>query len=407
MKDLSLILYQFILRLYHWAVLIAAKTGNIKAKALLDHRKLEIISPSHQAVVWIHAASAGEGNQAIPIAETLKKKMNCWIVVSFFSPSGFNFHKSTNQFDQVILLPADSKKNANILIQKLNPKIAIFVYKEFWYNYLNALHQKNIPTYLVNTSPTVLSGNHYLLKYFDRKCLQLFTKTYWTSLPDKKLSKDLSISKITGNSKFESSFHSHSFIELKKIEAFTKDHFTIILGSSWPKEEAFFKAWLHSLNDPSFRVIIAPHDISSARIKDVQAQFKNSVLYSQFTNPTNHQLMILDEIGLLRHAYHYADLAIVGGGFGKGIHNILEAVTFKLPTFFGPNFEKFEEAVDLLGKQLAFSFSNQAEFNSLMNDWVLADEKINTLKTQLAKYIDEHSSIAQKIVEEIIKDSLN
>ncbi|MCB0501270.1 MAG: hypothetical protein KDD32_01200 [Bacteroidetes bacterium] len=402
-----MILYQFILRLYHWAVFIAAKTGNIKAKALLELRKLEIKSPPDHRVVWIHAASAGEGNQAIPIAEILKKQMNCWVVVSFFSPSGYHFHKSTNQIDQVILLPADSKKNASTLIQKLNPKIAIFVYKEFWYNYLYALRQKNIPTYLVNTSPTVLSGNHYLLKYFNRQCLQLFTKTYWTSLPDKKLSNDLSISKINGNTKFESAFQSYSLIELKKLDAFTKNHFTIILGSSWPKEEAFIKTWLHSLKDTSLKVIIAPHDISSARIRSLQTQFENSVLYSQYTTPTNHRILILDEIGLLKQAYQYADLAIVGGGFGKGIHNILEAVTFKIPTFFGPNFKKFEEAVDLLEKQLVFTFSNQAEFNSLMNDWVLADEKINTLKTQLAKYIEEHSSIAQKIVEEIIKDSLN
>lgn len=387
--------------------MIAAKTGNIKAKALLKLRKLEIKSPPDHTVVWIHAASAGEGNQAIPIAEILKKQMNCWVVVSFFSPSGYHFHKSTDQFDQVILLPADTKKNASTLIQKLNPKIAIFVYKEFWYNYLNALHQKNIPTYLVNTSPTVLSGNHYLLKYFNRKCLQLFTKTYWTSLPDKKLSKDLTISKITSNTKFESAFHSHSFIELKKLDAFTKNHFTIILGSSWPKEEAFIKTWLHSLQDTLLKVIIAPHDISSARIRSLQTQFENSILYSQFTTPTNHRILILDEIGLLKQAYQYADLAIVGGGFGKGIHNILEAVTFKIPTYFGPNFKKFEEAVDLLERHLVFTFSNQAEFNSLMNDWVLADEKINTLKTQLAKYINEHSSVAQKIVVEIINDSVN
>ena len=398
-----MILYPFILKVYNFAVFMAAQLGHRKAQNLLEKRKLSLQVQKKDNTIWIHAASAGEGNQAIPLAKALKKKFDCWIIISFFSPSGYDFHTNTECFDQVIMLPEDTKKNATKLIHKLNPKLAIFIKKEFWWNYLSVLNRNKIPTFLVNAAPKELSPKNIFLKYYHEKCLPLFTKIYVTQTPKAILDKSLSIAEITGDTKFESAFSIEQKERLDQIENFSKDHFCIIIGSSWPKEEEYLKNWLNLNPSIDIKVIIAPHEINSTRINQLENSFKNSILYTQIASNSNAQVLILNQIGLLKSAYQYADIAIIGGGFGKGIHNILEAITYKIPTFFGPKYSKFEEAIDLVDKQLAFSFSSQEEFDNLMDNWLLANEKLLKLKDQLEIYISNKSEIAKEIVEDILE----
>ncbi|MEZ5009184.1 MAG: glycosyltransferase N-terminal domain-containing protein [Chitinophagales bacterium] len=391
------------MKLYNVAVIFAAQVGHRKAQNLVEKRRLSLQVQNKSNTIWIHAASAGEGNQAIPIAKVLKKKNECWIVISFFSPSGYDFHIDTECFDQVIILPEDSKKNAVDLIQKLKPKLAIFIKKEFWWNYLNVLNQNKIPAFLVNAAPKDLSPKNIFLKYYHEKCLSLFTKIYVTQTPKANLNKRLPIAEITGDTKFESAFSIDQNERLDQIESFSKGHFCIIIGSSWPKEEEYLRHWLSLNSSKNIKVIIAPHEINSTRINQLENRFKNSILFTQLGANSNVQTLILNQMGLLKSAYQYTDIAIIGGGLGKGIHNILEAITYKIPTFFGPNYSKFEEATDLIDKQLAFSFSSQEEFNNLMNNWVLANEKLLKLKDQLQNYMSNKTAISNEIVEDIVK----
>ena len=321
--------------------------------------------------IWIHSASLGEFEQGLPIIEELKKSYpNYKIIVSFFSPSGYEVKKNTPVADCVVYLPLDTKKNARKFIQLTKPELAIFVKYEFWPNYLHELQKTNTNTLLVSG---IFRENQIFFKFYGnwmRKSLQAFNHFFVQNIKSKKLLNSINYTNITvaGDTRFDrvteilKRDNSLSF-----ISDFKKDKTTIVYGSSWDDDE---KIYLDFLNKSSnIKHIIAPHNINKTKIEKLKKSIKKPViLYSELNNKniSEYDIFIVDTIGLLTKIYSYADIAYVGGAFKTGLHNVLEPAVFGIPVIIGPNYEKFQEAVELVAKNGVLSISSKKEYENIL-----------------------------------------
>ncbi|MDP2175103.1 MAG: glycosyltransferase N-terminal domain-containing protein [Bacteroidota bacterium] len=349
---------------------------------------------------WFHCASLGEFEQAKPIIESLKESENhCSIIITFFSPSGHLYSKDYQLADAIIYLPIDTEKNAKNLIQQINPDAVFFVKYELWFHVLNQLFKHQIPTYLVSA---VFRKNQFLFTFFGKFIFNLLPKFKQIFLQDNisynlLKNKGLSNIQITGDTRYDRVIaRSKNLILNNTLETFKNQKSLLILGSSWPEEEQLIKTYLdnHPLFD--FKIIIAPHDISNQHIQDLIEQFKSfsPIQYSQLINDipqTN--LLILDTIGHLASAYYYADFAIIGGGFGRGLHNILEPLAFDVPVIFGPNTSKYPEAKMAIDAQVGFQISNYQTFEHQFN---LLQK--NKEKGKQKQFININAGASQKIL---------
>jgi len=393
------ILYTISIQIYVIAIRIAA-IFNAKAKLWVTGRKaifqkLAEATKEDQDIVWFHCASLGEFEQGKPIIEGYKTKQPSHkILLTFFSPSGYEIRKKNDLADWVFYLPVDTKKNARQFINIINPIKVIFIKYEFWFNYMSELNKKNIPFYSVSS---IFRKEQYFFKYdWFAKQIRNVSHFFVQDKNSKKLLKNIGIFNCTlaGDTRFDSVItNTQNSITIPLIEKFSENKTTIICGSTWPKDEALLVEYIS--RNPNYNYIIAPHEMQ--HINALKKQTK-ALLFSKAdnTNINNSNVLIIDSIGILSHIYKYGNLAYIGGGFEKGIHNILEAVAFGLPVLFGPNYKKFNEATELINQKGAISISNYKELTSAIDFFNTFDKKI------AINYIKENSGATTKILNSII-----
>ena len=370
---------------------------------VFDYLKDNLSNKSN--LIWVHTASLGEYEQGLPVIEKLKLNYpNYKMLVTFFSPSGYEIKKNTPTTDYITYLPLDTKFNAKKFIELTNPKLAIFVKYEIWPNYLSVLKEKNIPTLLI--SALFKKEQIFFKSYgnFMKKSLLGFTQIFVQDDASKKLLETINIKNtiISGDTRFD------RVLEILKrdnyldfMTSFKGDKKCFVAGSTWPEDEAILVEYINSSND-SIKFILAPHTIKKEAIKKLQSSlFKKTILYSEIENQdiSGFDVLIVDTIGILTKIYSYADIAFVGGGFATGLHNTLEPAVFGTPVLIGPKYKGFKEAEELVSKKGIISIKDSQnlvfEINKLLNhqEHYLKTKEINTT------YISENSGATTKIID--------
>ena len=349
---------------------------NKKIKLFVNGRKNTFLKlyklNNSNDVIWFHVASLGEFEQARPIIEEIKNKHKQYkILVTFFSPSGYEIRKDYNLADVVCYLPLDSKSNAKKFLEIANPKMAIFVKYEFWPNLLNELKRKDVPTILISG---ILREKQLFFKWyggFFRKSLHAFHHFFVQNLKSKDLLNTINFNNVTvsGDTRFD---RVSKILEqdnsLDFISEFKNNTYTIVAGSTWKQDEELLVNYINNLSSENEKFIIAPHNIKSDAILELHKSInKKTVLYSDKNEKKlrDYKVIIIDTIGILTKVYSAADVAYVGGGLKTGLHNILEPATFGIPVVIGNKFDKFKEAVDLVSLKGCISINNQKEFSNI------------------------------------------
>ncbi len=357
-------LYNFFIQLYYGAVRIAS-LKNTKAKKWLTGRRniFDIIGkkiPGDEKVVWIHSASLGEFEQGRPIIEQLRKQYPRYkILLTFFSPSGYEVRKNYEDADYIFYLPIDTPGNANRFVNMVNPELVVFIKYEFWFNYIKTLNRRDIPIVIV--SAFFRPGQHFFKWYggWFRSQLKKIPWFFVQNNESKNLLQKIGITSVSvsGDTRFDRVMKvTEDAGRFPLIEEFAGDSAIFMAGSSWPPEEQIVNGLIKK-GLPGMKFIIAPHDISKSHIEQIEELIKiPTIRYSgaQEKNISEFKVLIIDSIGILNQLYKYAGYAMIGGGFGPGIHNILEAAAFGMPVFFGPNYKRFREAVELINLKSAF-----------------------------------------------------
>jgi len=373
-------LYNFFIRSYIFLIRIAS-FFNKKAELWINGRKnilqnIENQLKSPEKRIWIHCASLGEFEQGRPIIETLKRNFPQYkIFLTFFSPSGFEVRKNYSLADYIFYLPADTPKNAKRFIDLIAPKMAFFVKYEFWYNYLNYLKIKEIQTYLISG---IFRENQIFFRFYGkwyRKLLTMFSHLFVQNEVSKRLLASISVENVTisGDTRFDRVLEvAKQSKELTVLNNFKNNSFVFIAGSTWKPDESLIIRYINETLLP-IKFIIAPHEIHESHIENLISQIQKKTLrYSQASNLSeaevvDNQVLIIDNVGMLSSAYSYGNVAYVGGGFGVGIHNVLEPAVWKIPVIFGKKYQKFNEAVELIKRAAAFSILNYEMLRNLID----------------------------------------
>ncbi len=423
---MSNLLYNLFLRLFALAFRIAALFNN-KARLGVRGRKdiFEKIranagTRSHQTV-WMHCASLGEFEQGRPVLELLKQKYpGITIVLTFFSASGYEAMKNYKGADHIYYLPMDNLSNAKKMVETLNPSLVLWVKYEFWYYYLHEFKKRNIPVLLVSG---IFRTNHPFFKWYGgmwRKMLKCFTHFFVQNETSGNLLAGLGIREnvtVSGDTRFDRVIEiAEKFEPVPLIEKFCGDSKILVAGSTWEDDEAELIHYVRS--NPQIKFIIAPHEIDSENLKDVKKEFANSIFYSELLTgnkqTTDEQLknkeaqqispnvLIIDNVGMLSRLYHYGHITYVGGGFGAdGVHNVLEAAVYGKPVIYGPEFEKYPEAIGLFDCGGGITIQNALELEEVLNE-LWADESLLTAKGEAAKnYVCSNAGASNKIVQYI------
>lgn len=408
--------YQLGILLYGAAIHVAALWKPKAAswvggrRGLLQH--IESVCNPKQQRIWIHCPSLGEFEQGRPIIEQLHEKYpNVEIVLTFYSPSGYEIQKNYKGVDHVFYLPLDTPWNAKRFVRAINPALAIFVKYDFWLNYLRALHQHDSTTILA--SGIFRPDQHFFGRFpqLGRQMLRGFDHFFVQDAQSLKLLNRAGYENITlsGDTRFDRVQTLAQRVEpVEKVALFSKDSFTAVAGSTWPGDEAVL---LPVVNEPTQPVkwVIAPHEISEQHLSQIEDQLSvPSVRYSQASEKelANSKVLIIDNIGLLSRIYQYGKFAYVGGGFGKSIHNILEAATWGAPVIFGPRHEKFKEAHDLLQLGGAIEVHNEEDLKRIVDQWRNEPEKLNAAGSVANNYVRKNAG-ASEIVFDWIQSQLS
>jgi 3-deoxy-D-manno-octulosonic-acid transferase len=383
----------------------------VKGRKKWAERIAEKLKPGDR-VIWIHCASLGEFEQGRPVIEKIKKEMPVFkIVLTFFSPSGYEIRKNYNNADCISYLPSDTPANAAKFIDLIKPEFVIFVKYEFWNNYISALYRERIPLYLI--SGIFRPGQHFFKWYgsFFRDMLRKFEKIFVQDQRSFDLLSGIKIEKVSvaGDTRFDRVVEiAGAARDIHKLEQFRGDEKLFLAGSSWRQDEEIIAEYINKF-PLRMKWVFAPHEIDKSNIERLEKLFKvKYVKFSEYSQiSADARVLIIDNIGMLSSAYRYAYIAAVGGGFGKGIHNILEPACWGIPVVFGPNHEKFREAVELICIGAAKSFVTFDDFKQILDLW-LADEKIYTISAELAsKYVKDNTGATEFIFQEILKKDIN
>ncbi|MEZ4923264.1 MAG: glycosyltransferase N-terminal domain-containing protein [Crocinitomicaceae bacterium] len=393
--------YTIGVNVYYFAVLVAS-IWNPKAKKWINGRKEiwtqigSFIPKEH--VYWFHCASLGEFEQGRPLMEALKSRQNCQIVVTFFSPSGYEIRKNYNGADLIVYLPRDSKRNASKLLGAIKPVSVFFVKYEFWANYIFECNKRNIPIYLV---AGLFRENQIFFKGyggFMRKVLESFTKIYVQNDDSRALLNGIGLpSIVAGDTRYDRVLkNAAQVISYPEVERFCGDSKVLICGSIWDEDLQVIHNKINDLNE--WKVIIAPHEISEGFIKRIEQLIKlKSIRYSQIDQCSDEKVLIIDNIGMLMNLYQYGDVAFVGGGYKTGLHNILEPAAFGLPVMFGDKFEKFPEAFIFIENGIGFTIPNAHTFYHVL-DAVVGQ----ALNEKVISFMKSQTGATDKILQEII-----
>ncbi len=415
---MSKFLYDIFLFIYSIGIRIAS-AWNPKASKWIKSRKnifTEInlkLQTSNHKLIWMHCASLGEFEQGRPLLEELKiKNEGLKIVLTFFSPSGYEVMKNYKGADHVFYLPMDSAFNSKRFLDILNPSLVLWVKYEYWFYYLQELHRRNIPTVLVSG---IFRQNQPFFTWYGaiwRKMLGSFTHFFVQNEESKDLLKTIGFTNnvsVNGDTRFDRVLEiANTFEPLPLIEEFCGDSKVIVAGSTWEEDEIELLHFVKA--HPEIKFIIAPHEIDEENLNDVKLEFKNSIFLSQLAaddrRPTSN-VLIIDNIGMLSRLYKYATIAYVGGGFGDdGVHNVLEAAVYGKPVVFGPVYEKYEEATGLVNAEGGISINGPLKLEGILNALLNDGGERKRRGVAAENYVLAHSGASQKIIRFIQENRL-
>ena len=403
------IIYSAVIKIYR-AVIFLFSFFDEKAKQWIEGRRnifqtlSQSLSDKNEKRIWFHCASLGEFEQGKPIMEAIKRDYSQYkIVLTFFSPSGYEIKKNDSISDYTFYLPLDGAINAKKFIDIVNPSTAFFIKYEFWHFYIKELKKRKIPLYFI--SARFNEGQVFFKwygKFFDkmlRRITHLFVQNqqslellYKHSIPHVSVSGDTRFDRV-----YQGSMEIRSFPE---IEKFCLGKKIFIAGSTWPADETIIAEFIADAED-DFRFIIAPHEIKDDRIAELLNKFsKKTICYSDLIKQqqTDAQVLIIDNIGMLSSLYQYGTVAYIGGAFNKGLHNILEAVVFGLPVFFGTRYKKFPEAIDLLQSKSAFSIYSGNELKNKMAELFSDSGTLENIRAMNKNYIAKNKGATNVVM---------
>jgi len=385
---------------------------NEKLKKGVEGRKntftlLEASLKKSDKTLWFHCASLGEYEQGLPVFSELRRHYkNHKIVLSFFSPSGYEIRENSAIADVVIYLPLDTKANAKRFLDIINPELTIFVKYDIWPNFLNELKGRHRRAILI--SAAFRKNQHYFKFYGEpfRKALFAFEHIFTQNEISKTLLHSIDYDKVTisGDTRFDRvSSQLNIDNTLGFIADFKSDKLCVVAGSTWPEDETLLIKFINKKLSQDVKFIIAPHNLKSSQIKNIQESLDiDSVLFSEKENHDlkTHKIFIIDTIGILTKIYNYADIAYVGGGMGNtGLHNSLEPAVFGVPIIIGKNYKEFPEAKDMIDNGGMFSISNQNQFNIILNKLINDSEKRIDCGTKNKTFIDKNKGAVIQILD--------
>jgi len=411
------LLYDIGIRLY-WLLALIVSPWDQKAKLWLRgrrnwHEKLKGALGQDEKVIWFHCASLGEFEQGRPVIEGVRERLpDRKILLTFFSPSGYEKRKDYDGADYVMYLPLDTRRNANRMLDLLSIEMAIFIKYEFWYHFLKQLKTKGVPVYLAsgNFRNDQLFFRWYGLWY--RQFLDLFTHIFVQNKNSEDLLAGIGRRRVSvaGDTRFDR-VHvlKQSKFEHPALEGFGKNSPIIVAGSTWEKDEQLLAHTYRELGDQLYW-IIAPHELSEGHLRSLQDRFPGSLRYTELEGkiPEGCRVILVDTIGKLSYLYRYGKLAYIGGGFGKGIHNILEAATYGLPVIFGPEYSKFLEALELTSLGGAFPIGSETELLFTVRQQLENPKLLKTSSQIAANFVSERVGATSLILDKVcIKSKTN
>jgi len=411
-----LLIYNLFIRLYELAVYLLATQNEKAAKWYLGRK--DIFKKIENAIaegelkaerIWMHCASLGEFEQGRPVLEALRKdRPDALIILTFFSPSGYEQRKNYPNADHVFYLPSDTKNNAKRFLYLIRPTLVIFVKYEFWYHYFNEINKLDIRFILISA---IFRKNQVFFKWYGglyRKMLRCLSFIFVQDTKSVTLLDNIGITNVsqTDDTRVDRVLSiAASAKSLPTLEMFLSGQKALVAGSAYEVENDMIqKAYSEKLINS--KVIIIPHNVDKEHIHKISEKWgEEAFLYSGFTEKeaTNKKVMILDTIGLLSNLYRYADIAIIGGGFGKGIHNTLEPAAFGIPILFGPKFHKFREANEMINEAAAFVFTDYDSLKKLIIQFQDIDFK-HIAGQKAREYIKNHSG-GTKVIMQWISDN--
>ncbi len=399
-------LYNIAIHIYSLGIFVLSLFNEKARKLRHGHHhafeKLKKEVDPNTRYVWFHAASLGEFEQGRPVIEHLKREQpDVKILLTFFSPSGYEIRKNFTGVDLVSYLPLDTPGNARKFIKLINPSKAIFIKYEFWPNYLLALHKAKVPTYIISAifRPDQLFFKPYGKWYLG--LLKAFSHIFVQDENSLRLLKSHNIENVSicGDTRFDRVFDLHQQAkQFSLIEEFVQDKKVIVAGSTWPKDESLLIRYHNE--HPDVKLILVPHEIHKTHLYDIFKLLQGDfVRYTEATsvNVLTSNCLIVDTIGMLSSIYRYANVAYIGGGFGEGIHNTLEAAVYGVPVIFGPNYQNFREARELISEGGAFSINNYDELEKMLDNLLN-----NTESGKIAgAYVKNNTGATDLIIKEI------
>jgi len=390
-----------------------ASIWNEKASLWIKGRKkFPVIenTDTKKETIWMHCASLGEFEQGRPLIEKVRKEYPLYkIVITFFSPSGYEIEKNFKGADHIFYLPSDSASNAKKFIALINPKLVLWIKYEYWHYYLHELKKRNIPTLLISG---YFRRDQPFFKWYGnfwREMLQCFSHYFLQNEDSKILLETLNINNVTvsGDTRFDRVITIvENFEEVAMIKEFCGNNKVVVAGSTWEDDEAELIHYVRANTDVKF--IIAPHEVDKENIRDVKKHFANSVLYSEWiTNKgqyangnTQSNCLIIDSIGILSRLYSYADVTYVGGGFGyTGLHNILEAAVYGKPVIFGPEIDKNVEAQELMDCDAGIIIENALELEKVLNELLRNEEELKRRSEAAKNYVYSNVGATKKVMD--------
>ena len=414
-------LYQLFILLYPLAAKLIAPFNSkamlwvLGRKNLLDELSSVFLNET-RPVIWIHCSSLGEFEQGLPVAEELKKIYPThFLLITFFSPSGYSVQKNHPVANYVAYLPMDSKKNASQFIQIVQPKLAIFIKYEFWHYYLAALHAKKIPTLLVSA---IFRKEQIFFKWhgqFYKKILSCFSYFFVQDEVSKTLLASIGFNKkiaVTGDTRFDRVIAiANQFNKNSTIEQFCANDQIIIAGSTWSEDD---KALHHfAIANKNIKFIIAPHDIEKERLDECLQFYPDAILYSNYQDAAtensnkSYRTLVIDNMGMLSSLYHYATIAFIGGGFtDEGVHNTLEAAVYGVPVVFGPVYDKYLEAINLIDVGGAFTAFDLIELETIFKNLLIDEQNLKSAGAAALAFVTNQSGATKKILDYIQENRL-
>lgn len=406
-------LYNIGIFLYALVVRIISPFHRKARKMILGHKETyrilrQQIDPN-DSYIWFHAASLGEFEQGRPIMEAIRKKHSEYkILLTFFSPSGYDVRKDYKGADIVCYLPFDKKRNVKRFLKLVQPRMVVFIKYEFWYNFVNQLRKKDIPVYMVSA---IFRPTQMFFKWYGKPMRRILNCYKCLCVQDensKKILEGIHVTnvKVCGDTRFD------RVIDIKKqakqlplAEAFaakaaTENEKIMVAGSTWPKDEDLLFQYFNITAD--LKLIIAPHEIDEAHLKYIESTLRRPYIrYSQAIqeNVCDYDCLIIDSFGLLSSLYRYGQIAYVGGGFGVGIHNILEAAVYSIPVVFGTNFKKFREAQQLIECGGAYSVSDYQSLRSLLDEFIQYQDTLKVAGSNAGKYVESNTGVVDKVLD--------